>query len=484
MVTCLWAVAGIASPVQTTTITNSDGGLVTVQLSGAGTLSVTLVNTNQGPINQILLQNTDGTSALTIKVKKSHTGNGQITINSISGNGSLKNLIAKSADLVGSGINLGGFIRILTIGNLTSSAITLGGAGVATNALTLGSFTAGVIDDSSIDVTGNVGKVTLGQMIDSELFAGFTPSSSSNPMGGGSFGNGYQILSVTVKGSTNAAFADSTIAAQTIGTVTLRSVNTNNNGVAFGILVNTGVESVTVKVPKFAFDRSGPSNQTLQDFEVLEVMPQIVTNRSRIFPIAGGANHSIALKSDGTVWDWGFNGNGQLGDDTTTRSEVPVQVVGLTRITAIAGGANHSIALKSDGTVWDWGFNGDGQLGNDTTTGSEVPVQVVGLTRITAIAGGANHSIALKSDGTVWDWGFNGDGQLGNDTTTGSTLPVQVVGLTGITAIAGGANHSIALKSDGTVWDWGFNGNGQLGNGTTTGSTLPVQVVDLDLTGH
>jgi alpha-tubulin suppressor-like RCC1 family protein len=101
----------------------------------------------------------------------------------------------------------------------------------------------------------------------------------------------------------------------------------------------------------------------------------------------------------------------------------------LTRITAIAGGANHSIALKSDGTVWDWGFNGDGQLGNDTTTGSTLPVQVVGLTGITAIAGGANHSIALKSDGTVWDWGFNGNGQLGNGTTTGSTLPVQVVDL-------------------------------------------------------
>ena len=379
MVTCLWAVAGIASTVQTTTITNSDGDLVTVHLSGAGTLSVTLVNTNQGPIDQILLQNTDRTSALTIKVKKSHTGNGQITVNSISGNGSLKNLSAKSADFVGSGINLGGFIRTLTIGNLTSSAITLGGAGVATNALTLGSFTAGVIDDSSINVTGNVGKVTLGQMIDSELFAGFTPSSSSNPMGGGSFGNGYQILSVTVKGPTNPAFADSTIAAQTIGTVTLASVNTNNNGVAFGILANTGVESVKVKVPRFVFDRTGPSNQTVQDFEVLEVNPQTVTNSSRIVPIAGGADHSIALKSNGTVWDWGLNGNGQLGNESTTQSTLPVQVVGLSGIIAIAGGADHSIALKSNGTVWEWGFNGDGQLGNGSTTQSTLPVQVLDL---------------------------------------------------------------------------------------------------------
>jgi alpha-tubulin suppressor-like RCC1 family protein len=216
-----------------------------------------------------------------------------------------------------------------------------------------------------------------------------------------------------------------------------------------------------------------------------------------IIAIAAGGGHSVALKSDGTVWAWGYNGYGQLGDNTTTERHVPVEVVGaggsghLTGITAIAAGDEHSVALKSNGTVWAWGSNGYGQLGDNTTTDRHVPVEVVGaggsghLTGITAIAGGWLNSMALKSNGTVWAWGYNGAGQLGDNTRTDRHVPVEVVGaggsghLTGIIAIAAGFEHSVALKSNGTVWAWGYNGYGQLGDNTTTERQVPVEVVRL-----
>ena len=195
--------------------------------------------------------------------------------------------------------------------------------------------------------------------------------------------------------------------------------------------------------------------------------------------VAGGQYHSVALRSDGSVWAWGLNGNGQLGNGSTTASSTPVQVTGLpTTVTAIAAGGYFSLALLSNGTVWAWGSNNSGQLGNGTTTDSSIPVQVSGLTGVTSITGGVYHALAVRSDGTLWAWGYNVDGQLGNGTTTNSTTPVQV-GLGGVVAIAAAGFHSVATRSDGTVWAWGLNGNGELGNGTTTNSTTPVQVSGL-----
>jgi alpha-tubulin suppressor-like RCC1 family protein len=205
-------------------------------------------------------------------------------------------------------------------------------------------------------------------------------------------------------------------------------------------------------------------------------IPVQVSSLTGVIAIAAGTNHGLALKSDSTVWAWGYNGNGQLGNGTTTQSNIPVQVSGLTGIIAIAAGNQHSLALKSDGTVWTWGYNNNGELGNGNTTSSSTPVQFSGLTGIVAIAGGAAHSLALKSDSTVWAAGYNIYGQLGNGNTTQSTTAVQVSGLTGVVSLAGGVYHSLALKSDGTVWAWGYNIYGQLGNGNTTNQSTPVQV--------
>ncbi len=211
-------------------------------------------------------------------------------------------------------------------------------------------------------------------------------------------------------------------------------------------------------------------------------VPVQITSLTGIASVEAGAAHTLALRSDGTVWSWGLNTNGQLGDGTTTQRTAPLQLSSLAGMTAVAGGASHSLALKSDGTVWSWGLNTNGQLGDGTTTQRTAPVPITALTGITAIAAGTSHSLALKSDGTVWAWGLNTNGQLGDGTTTQRTAPVQITTLTGITAIATGASHGLALKSDGTVWAWGLNSNGQLGDGTLTQRTAPVQITTLSTT--
>ena len=194
--------------------------------------------------------------------------------------------------------------------------------------------------------------------------------------------------------------------------------------------------------------------------------------------VAAGGNHSLELKSDGTVWAWGDNTTGQFGDGTTTGSKVPVLVPGLSGVRAVVAAVAHSLALKDNGTVWAWGYNSYGQLGDGTTTDRYTPVKVSGLTGVRAIAAGNGHSLALKDDGTVWAWGFNLNGQLGDGTTRGRRFPVKVPGLSGVIAIAAGGSHSLALKNDGTVWAWGHNIHGQLGDGTTTSRYTPIQVKD------
>jgi len=199
---------------------------------------------------------------------------------------------------------------------------------------------------------------------------------------------------------------------------------------------------------------------------------------SGVAAIAAGSSHTVALKSDGSVWAWGYNMYGQLGNGTNTASSVPVQVSGLSSgVTAIAAGGSHNVALKSDGTLWAWGYNSSGQLGDGTSIMRRTPVQVSGLTNgVTTIAAGGNHTMALKADGTVWVWGNNSWFQLGDGTSTSRLTPVQISGLTGASAIDGGGYHTLALKSDSTAWVWGYNVYGQLGNGTTTITNRPTQM--------
>lgn len=208
-------------------------------------------------------------------------------------------------------------------------------------------------------------------------------------------------------------------------------------------------------------------------------LPVLVPRLNDVVAIGVGKGHSLAVGADGTVWAWGRNSQGQLGNHSQRDSTLPVRVWGLSEVTAVAAGGAYSLALKSDGTVWAWGANHHGQLGVGSVTYTDLPFQVSGLSDVVALAAGLQHSLALKFDGTVWAWGMNHDGGLGIGTSLESGVPVQVPGLRHMAAISAGDEASLALKADGTVWAWGWNAAGELGNGTNTGSYVPVQVLGL-----
>jgi len=216
--------------------------------------------------------------------------------------------------------------------------------------------------------------------------------------------------------------------------------------------------------------------------------PVQVQNLNNIIAVSAGYSHTVALRNDGTVWAWGDNRFGGLGIGTSRPGgfpilpyyrSTPVQVQNLNNVTAIAAGLDYTVALRNDGTVWAWGYNWAGQLGDGTTTNRSTPVQVQNLSNVTAITTGNEFAVALRNDGTVWGWGHNRWGQFGDGTTTNRTAPVQVSSLNNVTAIAA-ANHIVALRNDGTVWSLGDNFGGQLGDGTTTNRPTPVQARNLN----
>jgi alpha-tubulin suppressor-like RCC1 family protein len=200
--------------------------------------------------------------------------------------------------------------------------------------------------------------------------------------------------------------------------------------------------------------------------------------------VAAGWDHSLALKIDGTVWAWGDNDAGALGDGTTTTRSLPVRVQGgLTTVDAIAAGQGFSLALKHDGTVWAWGANWGWQLGDTTTTNRHTPVQVSGLTplKAIAIAAGNNFGLALMEDHTVRAWGLNGEGQLGVGDLVERHQADVLTGLSNVKSIAAAWTHAVALKNDGNVFTWGSNWRGEQGDGTITSRPTPHLVNNLPL---
>ncbi|RLF26187.1 MAG: hypothetical protein DRN14_07270 [Thermoplasmata archaeon] len=222
---------------------------------------------------------------------------------------------------------------------------------------------------------------------------------------------------------------------------------------------------------------------------------------SAVAQIVAGASFSLALDSAGFVWAWGSNYNGQLGNDTILPQYLPRRVkdslgTGALSDVMLIGAcgvgtyylSGHALAVAADGTVWGWGRNLYGQLGDGTTDQRELPVRVHGiedagfLSGVVAIFGGMEHSLALLQDGRVLCWGDNSFGQLGDGTFFSKSYPVEVAGVDGVgvldsvVAVSTAHNHNLAILSDGKVVAWGNNNRGQLGDGTTTDREYPVAI--------
>jgi pimeloyl-ACP methyl ester carboxylesterase len=196
--------------------------------------------------------------------------------------------------------------------------------------------------------------------------------------------------------------------------------------------------------------------------------PTQIASISNIIAIASGCGHLLALHEDGTVWTWGMNLWGELGNGMfNSYSQAPQQIAGFGDVVSIAGGLATSFARRQDGSIWGWGENHWGQLGDGTYSNKINPTPINGLTDIAIIEAGGWGLIALDSHGSPWISGLN----YGN-------IPVKMLGLTDIVSVEGGANHFLAVQRDGTVWTWGGNSDGQLGNGTHVESQFTqVQVL-------
>jgi YD repeat-containing protein len=193
---------------------------------------------------------------------------------------------------------------------------------------------------------------------------------------------------------------------------------------------------------------------------------------------AGYSGQVLAVKADGTIWSWGYNAQGQLGQGNTTDLSSPKQIGALTNWYLVSAAANAAMALKTDGTMWSWGEGSYGYLGLGNTTSYSSPKQIGALTTWAQISmGGGRAGFAIKTDGTLWSWGRNDNGgSLGLGNLTNYSSPKQIGALTNWSKISAGNFYTVALKTDGTMWAWGTNNSGQLGQGNTTDRSSPVQI--------
>jgi alpha-tubulin suppressor-like RCC1 family protein len=336
-----------------------------------------------------------------------------------------------------------------------------------------------------------------------------THSTFTEWSGGGCSGTGPCTLSMSGAQSVTAAF-----------TINIYSLSVKKTGTGAGVITttdseiscgstcshtyNSGTEITLTAIPEADSTFSGWSGRcrgigtcTITMDEAYDITAHFnKLNGAKWKSLSAGNSHAIALKDDGTMWAWGWNYSGQLGDGTNTEKLRPTQVGGDNTWSMVAAGGGHALALKSDGSLWTWGNNNYGQLGDGTTVSRNTPSRLGNENNWSAIAAGSIHSLAVKTDGSLWTWGGNDFGQLGDGTYNKALFsdsweekellmrftPTRVGTDNDWATVAGGLNHSAAIKKDGTLWTWGYNTQGQLGDATTGVPRPTPGLIDSDTT--
>lgn len=242
-----------------------------------------------------------------------------------------------------------------------------------------------------------------------------------------------------------------------------------------GLAIGSTTEEYSVPVPEWhVISQDPPAGNGTDISTVVDLVLSI--GPPDYSAVSMGLYHTLTIRSGGTLWAWGDNSYGQLGDGTLTDSSSPVQAGTATTWKQVSAGRYHSTGVQSNGTVWAWGANTYGQLGNGTRTDSSSPMMVGTDTDWAFVEAGGYHTHALKYDGSLWAWGQNVAGVLGDGTMGNKLSPIRIGAGNDWQFISAGNYHCTAIKTGGTLWAWGYNYQGMLGDGSETNRSAPVQI--------
>ena len=374
---------------------------------------------------------------------------------------------------VGATVNATNRVRIELTATVAGSTTNMSWVVKIDQGLT-GAFTTTLSGNNVTFTNNNIG-LTFSAYTDSYLFVDDSPPVINTQPASQTAASGNNVtLGVAAVGAAPLKyqwFKNGPILGATNNTLTVTNASMTNSGIyfvavtnAYGLAISLPA-SLAVGSPQLLEWGYNGNGQLGDGTTSNRSLPESVA--TNVLVAAAGASHSLFVDTNGVLWARGYNGYGQLGDGTTIQRTNPVSVA--SNVVAVAAGQWHSLFLKSDGTMWAMGNNAFGQLGDGTTTERHSPVSVG--SNVVAVAAGAFHSLFLKNNGSVWAMGYNAYGQLGDGSIINRSNAVSVA--SNVLAAVAGGYHSLFFKSDGSLWGVGWNAYGQLGDGTTNNRSLP-----------